>query len=258
MKNQLQVTIIQADLIWENQTENRKRFEEKINTILSTDVIVLPEMFTTGFSMNPTPLAETMEGETVNWMKQFALKKDCLMIGSIIIKENNQYYNRLLAVYPDGSLRSYDKKHLFTLANEHHFYTAGSKQLLIEYKGWKLFPLICYDLRFPVWARNTFNYDVLIYIASWPKQRIAAWDALLKARSIENMTYTIGVNRVGADANGFEYSGHSAIIDALGTCVLSTQEYQEEVKSIVIEKSTLEQIREKLQFLNDRDHFTIT
>lgn len=257
MNNELIVNIIQADLVWENPIENRNRFEAKINAISTTDIIVLPEMFTTGFSMNPTPLAETMEGDTVTWMKQQALKKDCLIIGSIIINENAQYYNRLLAVYPDGRMICYDKKHLFTLANEHQFYTAGTKQVLIEYKGWRLFPLVCYDLRFPVWARNTFNYDVLIFIASWPNQRIAAWDTLLKARTIENMAYTIGVNRVGIDANGFEYSGHSAIFDALGATILTTKEYQEEVKSVVLDKSALEQIRKKLQFLNDRDHFTI-
>lgn len=257
MKNLLHVTVIQPDLVWENPAENRLRFNEKINTIIDTDVIVLPEMFTTGFSMNPSSLAETMDGETVKWMKQIAIDNDCLIIGSLIIKENNNYYNRLIGAYPDGSHKYYDKKHLFSLANEHHFYTAGNKQLLIEYKGWKLFPLVCYDLRFPVWARNTFNYDVLIYIASWPKQRIAAWDALLKARAIENMAFTIGVNRVGIDNNGFEYNGHSAVFDALGAEILTTQETIEEVKTIVLEKNKLNQIREKLQFLNDRDSFII-
>lgn len=257
MKNQLHVTVIQADLSWEKPAENRKRFEEKINAVSSTDLIVLPEMFTTGFSMSPKLLAEKMDGETVLWMKKLAVEKNILLMGSIIIEENTNFYNRLIATFPDGTLQFYDKRHLFTLANEHQFYAAGNKQLLINYKGWRLFPLICYDLRFPVWARNSMDYDVLIYIASWPKQRIAAWDALLKARAIENMAYTIGVNRVGVDDNGYEYNGHSSIFDALGTSILTTHAGLEEVKTVVLEKQELNQIREKLQFLNDRDSFSI-
>jgi predicted amidohydrolase len=257
MQEQLQVTIIQADLVWENKYENRLRFEQKIKAISSSDVVVLPEMFTTGFSMNPKTLAENMDGETVLWMKNLASEKNILLIGSIIIEENLNYYNRLITAFPDGTLQYYDKRHLFTLANEQQFYTVGTKQLLIEYRGWKLFPLVCYDLRFPVWARNTIDYDILIYIASWPKQRIAAWDALLKARAIENMAFTIGVNRVGVDANGFEYSGHSCIFDSVGAEILTTQEFLEETKSVIIKKSELNEIRKKLQFLNDRDSFTI-
>jgi len=258
MNRELIVSIIQADLVWENPTENRNRFEAKLNEIAATDIIVLPEMFTTGFSMSPANLAERMDGETIQWMKQIAVEKNCLIIGSLIIHENGNYYNRLIVAFPDGSYKYYDKKHLFTLADEHVYYAAGTKQVIIEYKGWKLFPLVCYDLRFPVWARNTFNYDVLIYIASWPKQRINAWDTLLKARAIENMAFAIGVNRVGVDANGFEYCGHSAVFDALGNEIIKTRPYSEDVKSISLEKDKLKQVREKLQFLNDRDQFVIT
>ncbi len=257
MQEQLQVTIIQADLIWEDIIQNKNQFEAKIATISKTDVIILPEMFTTGFSMNPKLLAETMEGETVQWMKKIAHGKNCLLIGSIIIEENNQYYNRLIAAFPDGKIQYYNKRHLFTLANEHHFYTAGTKYLLIEFRGWKLFPLICYDLRFPVWARNTQNYDVLIYIANWPKQRIYAWDTLLKARAIENMAYTIGVNRVGTDANQYEYPGHSAILDVYGTELLTTNKNQEQIASVILDKNKLDDTRNKLPFLNDKDSFTI-
>lgn len=257
MNSELNITIIQSNLFWEDKFANLKLFEKKISKISSTDILVLPEMFTTGFSMNPIPFAETMDGKTVNWMLDLANLHKCLIIGSIIIKEDSRYYNRLIAAFPDGTLQYYDKKHLFTLAKEHDHYTSGNKQLLIEYKGWKLFPLICYDLRFPVWARNTINYDVLIYIASWPKLRINAWDALLKARAIENMSYTVGVNRVGVDANDFEYPGHSVVLDALGNEILTSIENQEGSFCVTLEKQNLIDVRKKLQFLNDRDSFKL-
>lgn len=257
MKEQLQVSIIQSNLFWEDKLANLKFFEKKINKISQGDLIVLPEMFTTGFTMNPNPLAETMDGKTVNWMLDLANYHKSLIIGSIIIEEDSNYYNRLIAAFPDGNLQYYDKKHLFTLANEHHHYTAGKKQLTINYKGWKIFPLVCYDLRFPVWARNIKDYDVLIYIASWPKLRIAAWDALLKARAIENMCYTIGVNRVGVDDNQYEYPGHSVVLDAYGNEILSTNENQEQTGNVVIDKNILNEVRNKLQFLNDKDPFKL-
>ena len=255
MKEQLKVSILQSNIFWEDKLANLKYFEKKIDKISQTDLIVLPEMFTTGFTMNPAPLAETMDGKTVNWMLDLASEKKSLIVGSVIIEDDSYYYNRLIAAFPNGTLQYYDKRHLFTLANEHQHYTAGKKQLLLEYKGWKIFPLVCYDLRFPVWARNTVNYDVLIYIASWPKIRIAAWDTLLKARAIENMCYTIGVNRVGVDANDFEYPGHSVVLDAFGNEILSTNENQEGVFNVILDKDKLDEIRKKLQFLNDRDSF---
>ena len=255
MKEQLKVSILQSNIFWEDKLANLKYFEKKIDKISQTDLIVLPEMFTTGFTMNPEPLAETMDGKTVNWMLDLASEKKSLIVGSVIIEDDSYYYNRLIAAFPNGTLQYYDKRHLFTLANEHQHYTAGTDQLLINYKGWKIFPLICYDLRFPVWARNTVNYDVLIYIASWPKIRIAAWDTLLKARAIENMCYTIGVNRVGVDANDFEYPGHSVVLDAFGNEILSTNENQEGVFNVILDKDKLDEIRKKLQFLNDRDSF---
>lgn len=257
MKDQLHVSILQSNIFWEDKLANLKLFEKKISRISHSDLIVLPEMFTTGFTMNPEPLAETMDGKTVNWMLDLASEKKSLIVGSVIIEDDNNFYNRLIAAFPNGTLQYYDKKHLFTLANEHHHYTAGKKQLLLEYKGWKIFPLICYDLRFPVWARNKVNYDVLIYIASWPKLRINAWDALLKARAIENMSYTIGVNRVGVDNNQYEYPGHSVVLDAYGKEILSTIENQEGVFNVILEKEKLNETRNKLQFLNDKDKFKI-
>lgn len=254
--NKLKIALIQADLVWENPTENRNRFQEKIMAISDTiDLIILPEMFTTGFSMTPENIAETMEGNTVNWMLKLAKEKNCAITGSIIITENNNYYNRLLFVHPSGKIDSYDKKHTFTLAGEHEVYTAGKTKNIIDYKGWKICPLICYDLRFPVWARNTENYDLLLYVASWPKPRIEAWDSLLKARAIENMSYTIGVNRVGVDANNYEYNGNSVAYDMLGNCI-DKKNNNEEVSIIIeLDKESQLKVRNRFRFLEDQDNF---
>ena len=257
ISKELNVALIQADLVWENPHENRTRFEHTINSISDTvDVIVLPEMFTTGFTMNAVKLAETMEGTTVLWMQKIAKEKNVAILGSIIIKENNVYYNRLLFVFPEGKIETYDKRHTFTLAGEDKVFLAGKNKLIISYKGWKICPLICYDLRFPVWARNTHNYDVLIYVANWSTPRITAWDALLKARAIENMSYTIGVNRVGKDANEYLYSGHSAVYDCLGN-ELCKSELKEEVLIITLDKESQQKTRKKFGFLEDMDSFVI-
>jgi len=256
--NTLHVSLLQSDLVWENPKANLEHFTSKINAIDNTvDLIVLPEMFTTGFSMNAKPLAEDMVGETIQWMLHIAAQKDAAIVGSIIIEENNTYYNRLLFVLPNSEISYYDKRHTFTLAKEHETYTSGAEKIIVEYKGWKICPLICYDLRFPVWARNTEDYDLLLYIASWPKKRINAWDALLKARAIENMSYTIGVNRVGMDGNDYEYVGHSAVYDSLGNCLSAEHNEQEETISVVLYKDDQNTIRKKLGFLNDRDEFRI-
>ncbi|NEW80406.1 MAG: amidohydrolase, partial [Gelidibacter sp.] len=207
----LKIAMLQAELVWHNVELNRKNFLEKINQIKEqVDLIILPEMFTTGFSMHPQKIGDTMNGETVNWMRKIASEKDTAIAGSVIIFENNNFYNRFLFVHPSGEINFYDKRHLFTLAGEDKVYESGKEKLIVNYKGWKICPLVCYDLRFPVWARNVEDYDLLIYVANWPKIRIAAWDTLLKARAIENMCYTVGVNRVGVDANNYEYNGHSA------------------------------------------------
>ncbi|KAB1160640.1 amidohydrolase [Tenacibaculum aiptasiae] len=254
--NKLKIALIQADLVWENPTENRNHFQKKIIAISDAiDLIILPEMFTTGFSMTPENIAETMEGNTVNWMLKLAKEKNCAITGSIIITENNNYYNRLLFVHPSGKIESYDKKHTFTLAGEHEVYTAGKTKNIIDYKGWKICPLICYDLRFPVWARNTENYDLLLYVASWPKPRIEAWDSLLKARAIENMSYTIGVNRVGVDANNYEYNGNSVAYDMLGNC-MDKKNNNEEVSIIIeLDKESQLKVRNRFRFLEDQDNF---
>jgi predicted amidohydrolase len=248
----MKIALIQTALIWENPKANRNHFEEKINEKM--DLIVLPEMFTTGFTMHPNPVAETMQGETITWLKVLAKAKNCAITGSLIVTENNSFYNRLVFVFPSGEIQTYDKKHLFTLAGEDRIYTSGKEKLIVEYKGFKICPLICYDLRFPVFARNVEDYDVLIYVANWPKPRVNAWDILLKARSVENMCYTIGVNRVGLDSNNLEYVGHSQVVDFSGNSVLEPQE-TEGVFLAELNKEKLLETRKKLGFLGDRDEF---
>lgn len=258
MQDQLKVTIIQTELIWENPKENRIHFSKLIGNIKEeTNLIILPEMFTTGFTMNALPLAEEENGATLNWLQTEAKKKNSAITGSVIISENSNYYNRLFFVFPNGEYHTYDKKHTFTLANEHLTFAPGKVQLIVDLLGWKICPLICYDLRFPVWARNTQNYDVLIYVANWPERRITAWDALLKARSIENMTYCIGVNRTGKDGNGHQYIGHSALYNVLGEQVSTSRLEEDFIETLVLEKSHIESNRKHLQFLNDRDEFTL-
>ena len=258
MGKNLKITIIQSELHWENAEANRMMFSEKIQNIEGkTDLIVLPEMFATGFSMNAKNLAEENNGETLQWMISEAEKHNCAITGSVIISEENNFYNRLFFVFPDGSFQKYDKKHTFTLAKENEIYSNGNERLIIDYKGWKICPLVCYDLRFPVWARNTEEYDVLIYVANWPKARTLAWDTLLRARAIENMAYCIGVNRVGFDGNDHEYVGHSAVYDVLGQQV-SSSSFGEFTETVILEKEHIESNRKHLQFLNDRDTFTLT
>lgn len=254
----LRVSILQSHLHWENPVANREAFSEKIIDLSSnTDLIILPEMFTTGFSMNAKALAEPENGPTLNWMKEMAKRSQAAITGSVIITENEKYYNRLFFVKPDGSYVHYNKRHTFTLAGEHKVYAAGSERVTIDYMGWKIFPLICYDLRFPVWARNVDNYDLLIYVANWPKKRVAAWDALLKARAIENMSYCIGVNRVGLDGSGHEYTGHSAVYDALGYKISDKNFEKEFAETIELSKDQLIDTREQLKFLDDKDDFNL-
>lgn len=258
MQEQLKIALIQTDLFWENPEQNRIHFTKKIQSIEeSVDVIVLPEMFTSGFTMNPEKVAETMFGETVVWMQELALRIETAIVGSLVIKEDNHYYNRLLFVHPNGIIETYDKKHSFTLAGEHKVYTAGKDKLHITFKGWKICPLICYDLRFPVWSRNVEDYDVLIYVASWPKIRMTAWDSLLKARAIENMAYCVGVNRIGLDGNNHEYTGHSAVFDVLGEKLDHIPDHKEAIEIITLSKSHIKFNREKFNFLNDKDSFKL-
>jgi len=259
MKNDtLKVTLVQTDIHWEKLEENRIHFNQKIDSISEqTDMILLPELFSTGFSMNANHLAETMDGTTVQWMLKKANHKNALIIGSVLIKENDNYYNRLIVAFPDGKTLFYDKRHLFSYAGEHRVFEKGKKRITFEYKGFKICPLICYDLRFPVWARNDSEYDVLLFVANWPNARISAWDTLLKARSIENLCYAIGLNRVGVDDNELIYTGHSAVYDAFGTPILSFPDNEEGTQSVTLEKEHLLTTRKRFSFLEDRDDFEI-
>ncbi|PWG06056.1 amidohydrolase [Polaribacter aquimarinus] len=257
MQNELNVVGIQADLAWEDSEKNITFFEHQINLLKNVDLVILPEMFTTGFTMHPEKVAEKMNGKSVSWMKKMTQKHSFAICGSLVIAENNNYYNRFVFVHPSGKIETYDKRHSFTLAGEDKVYNSGTHKLIVTYKGWKICPLICYDLRFPVWARNRENYDLLIYMANWPVARIKAWDTLLKARAIENMTYVIGVNRTGKDANNYEYSGNSLIVDYLGEEVSSLENNKIGIIKAILNKPQQNKIREKLGFLNDKDVFKI-
>lgn len=256
MAQELKVALVQSSLIWESPEQNRINFTAKFKSI-STDVdlIILPEMFTTAFTMTPENL-KVEEGElTLKWMREVAKEKNSALVGSLAFHENGSFANRLFFVLPDGSYHQYDKRHTFTLAGEDKVYKAGEERLILDYGGFKICPMICYDLRFPVWARNTEDYDLLIYVANWPKPRIHAWDTLLKARAIENMCYSIGVNRVGTDKSGHQYSGHSAVYDVLGNQISYSE--KEEICYAQISKEHIDTTRSKLNFLEDRDAFSI-
>lgn len=258
MQEELKVAVIQSNLVWENPVQNRIHLTEKVKRIQEVvDLIVLPEMFTSGFTMQKENVAETMDGETVKWMLKLANEKQAAITGSVVILENDNYYNRLLFVKPNGSIETYDKRHAFTLAGEDKVYTSGKDKLIVNFKGWRICPLICYDLRFPVWARNVENYDVLLYVANWPKPRIEAWDILLKARATENMSYCIGVNRVGLDAKNFEYPGHSAVYNVLGEKISMIEPNKEQTQVVILNKAHIEKHRRHLGFLKDKDVFSL-
>lgn len=263
----LSITVIQSDLHWQNKQANLDMFANKILSLNErTEVVVLPEMFTTGFSMEPEKFAETMEGPTVEWMKKITAEKRIILTGSLMIESNGDYYNRLVWMLPNGTYGFYDKRHLFAYAQEDLHFKQGDKRLIASVKGWKINLMVCYDLRFPVWARQQLmfkenaseppEYDVLIYVANWPEKRNHAWKTLLQARAIENQCYVVGVNRVGTDGNGHYYSGDSMIVDPMGS-VLHTTEHAEDIFKVELQRDLLVSIREKLPFLKDADSFLI-
>ncbi len=256
------ITTVQTALHWEDKPANLQMLESKIRAISEqTHVIVLPEMFSTGFSMKPEMLAEDMDGPTVQWMQQLAAAKRVIITGSIIIREEGLYYNRMMWVQPDGRFVYYDKRHLFAYGGEHSHYTSGHKRCIVSVNGWKINLMVCYDLRFPVWARQQYTdagyeYDLLLCVANWPDRRNHAWKILLQARAIENQCYVVGVNRVGKDGNDLYHSGDSMVIDALGT-VLYHKEHDENVFTTQLEKQPLQELREKLPFWKERDNFEL-
>lgn len=260
MEENLHITLLQTSLYWEDKAANLSMFDKKLEEVKEhTDLIVLPEMFSTGFSMRSEILAETMDGETLKWMRLKAAQKKCVITGSVIIKEEGAYYNRLLWVSPDGDVKYYSKRHLFRMAKENNYYNSGSERLVVELKGWKIAPLICYDLRFPVWSRRTkmFDYDALIYVANWPERRNHPWKTLLMARAIENQSYVAGVNRVGLDGNNIIHSGDSAVIDFKGEKISSLNAFEEKAETITLNKQTLSDFRQSFPAHMDADEFEI-
>jgi omega-amidase len=272
--NDLRITTVQADLVWEKKIENLLKFDNLLRGIKrdETDVIVLPEMFTTGFSMKPSEFAESMDDATIFWLKKKAWELNAAITGSFICKENGHFYNRLVWMQPDGTSSVYDKRHRFTLAKENEFYTEGSERLIVEWRGWRICPLICYDLRFPVWARNRkqktkgkeqdakgegeVDYDMLIYVANWPIARSHHWRILTEARAVENQSFVVAVNRVGTDANGYEHRGDTSVIDYAGE-ILLRRSFTEGVDTTIVSKEKLTNYRKKFGFLFDQDIFEI-
>lgn len=253
----MKVSFLQIPLVWENPTDNRSVIQQWIQSANDLgDLLVLPEMFTSGFTMHPEKVAETMQGETIQWMKEVANTYQIAITGSLVILENGHFYNRMVFIQPNGKIDFYNKRHLFKMAGEHEAYTSGKQCVIVSYKDWKICLQVCYDLRFPVFSRNTQDYDLLIYVANWPAPRIQAWEVLLRARAIENQCYVIGVNRIGEDSNQLNYPGQSAIMDAFGNALTEAIE-QEGVFQATLSLQELYEIRKKLPFLQDRDSFHI-
>ena len=254
------ITTIQTHLLWEDAQANIAHFDKRINQLSEqTDIIVLPEMFTTGFTMNPSKLAEEHGGMGMQWMIQKAKEKNCVITGSISVKHNENFYNRLYWIKPDGTYEYYDKRHLFRMGNEHQHYKAGDEKLIIEYKGWKKCPLVCYDLRFPVWSRNTKDntYDVLIYVANWPEVRSYPWKQLLIARAIENQCYVVGVNRIGEDGNNIKHSGDTSIINPRGEVISKTLAHEDKSETLILSYTYLQEFRKLFPVMMDSDDFKI-
>jgi len=262
--NNLEILYIQSNLAWENPAQNRKNFEKKIQAQgQGCDIIVLPETFTTGFPVDPTPFAETTDGKSIAWMRQMAAQTGAVVTGSLLLKDNNSYANALIWMRPNGSFERYDKRHVFSMGGEHKHIKAGDSQLVVELKGWKIRPMVCYDLRFPVWCKNryengVFEYDLAIFVANWPAVRVFPWDALLVARAIENQAYVLGVNRVGIDGEGNNYNGHSKLIDAKGAVISEAPEDKESAIRVTLSGKQLQQFRNKFNVGRDWDRFEIT
>ncbi len=258
----LKVTLVQTPLYWEDKTANLAMLEEKMfEQNSATDLIILPEMFNTGFSMDAKTLAEPMNLHTFKWMKQLAAQKKAVVTGSFIVKEQAKYYNRLVWMQPDGNYTTYDKRHLFRMMDEHHHFNMGAGSPIISLNGWKIKPLVCYDLRFPVWSRNTqeadgMAYDLVLYVANWPAARVNAWDVLLKARAVENLSYSAGVNRVGVDGNEVLFNGHSGVYNFKGETVYFADD-KECIETVTLSWDNLANGRAKFPAYLDADDFII-
>lgn len=258
MKTDLTIAAFQVDLLWENILGNQTKFGNLFEDLGSdVDLVILPEMFTSGFTMNPEKVAEPMDGSTIEWLRACAKKQNLAIMGSFIVKEREQFYNRMVFVEPNGAVQFYDKRHLFRMGNEHNYYTGGGQRKVFTFQGWRILPQICYDLRFPVWSRFRNDYDLMVYVASWPESRRDVWNILLQARAIENQAYLVGVNRVGVDGTGLAYSGDSVILDPKGMVISAAKRG---VESTLVEKLSLEELsafRSKFPAWMDADDFSI-
>lgn len=252
----LNIALVQTELHWHDPAANRAHFSNKLAAVDNADLIVLPEMFTTGFTMASDTQAEQADGITLEWLQTMAADKQAVITGSVSTNAGEQCVNRLYWVQPDGSYSSYDKRHLFAMAGEHHSYKPGQQQVITELLGWRVYPLICYDLRFPVWSRNRGDYDLLIYVANWPDKRRQHWIKLLQARAIENQCWCIGVNRIGSDDNNVQYAGDSLVCDPLGE-VIADGGSRDAVIELSLSAEQLLQVRQQLPFLNDADDFRL-
>lgn len=257
----LRVTLVQTELAWHDPEANRRMLDEKLRPLTgATDLVVLPEMFTTGFTMAPEQAAEVANGSSIDWLREKARDLNAVVTGSISTRDGKHFYNRLTWMRPDGTSDSYDKRHLFRMGREHQHYAGGTMRLIVELNGWRICPLICYDLRFPVWSRNRYregnDYDALIYVANWPARRRYAWQTLLKARAIENLSYCIGVNRIGVDGGGVEHTGDSAALDFLGQPLLS-ESAQAFVETVTLNRAALDEHRTRFPAHLDADEFDL-
>ena len=252
----MKITILQRDITWGDTAVNIARADEAIGCNPGADLYVLPEMFSTGFCVEPEGVAESADGESLQWMKRKSAQTDAAIAGSVLVEERGRYYNRFYFVKPDGSVTYYDKKHLFTYGGEHLRFTSGQERVVVEWRGVRILLEVCYDLRFPVWARNKGDYDMILYVASWPCIRAKAWNALLVARAIENQCYVAGVNRVGSDPK-CEYSGDSVVINPYGDVVARCEPYVECECVADVDMAFLNDFREKFPAQNDADYFEI-
>jgi len=258
VRDHINLTLAQVNLVWENRAENLRHLTEKLDGLSAqTDIIILPETFTSGFSMKPELLAETMEGPAIDWMKQQTAKTGAAICGSLIIKENNCYFNRFVFVKPKGEIIHYDKRHLFSIGGEKSAFTPGSERTIFTYLGWKIGLYICYDLRFPVWSRNRNDTDLMLFSANWPKSRSIVWNTLLKARAIENQLYVAGVNRIGSDGNGIKYIGESQVINPYGKVILESNHLEEGLYNCTLSLTELTDFRQKFPVSEDADRFEI-
>ncbi len=257
VKEKLTLALVQYQIVWNDNKANMLKIGEMLSKLsMPADIIIFPETFNSGFNTNPEGIAETMDGETISWMKKLSAEKKAAVCGSMFITENSSVFNRLVWVEPDGSVKTYDKRHLYSMGGEDRFLTKGSDHLLVEYKGWKISPQICYDLRFPVWARNTDNYDLMINVSNWPSTKAEIRTTLLKARAIENQCFAVGVNCVGSDGNKITYNGLSLLADAEGKVLFNAGE-SETVGIAVLNYEYLNNFKMKFNALKDRDNFKI-